>query len=132
MPDARLILPERYWQQLTPLLRQYAPQAEVLAYGSRVSGNCHDTSDLDLVLRNPDAPEQRQENLAALRQAVSESNIPILVDLMDWALIPQSFRDEISRRHCLLPLADHATTILTEGVPREPFPLSRAQGVNSK
>jgi hypothetical protein len=84
-----------------------------LPFVNRVSGNCHDTSDLDLVLRNPEAPDQGQKNLAAFRQALSESNIPILVDLMDWALIPQSFRDEISQQHCPLPLADHATTIST-------------------
>jgi uncharacterized protein len=38
---------------LLQLLNQYSPEAEVWAYGSRVNGDGHECSDLDLVLRNP-------------------------------------------------------------------------------
>lgn len=34
---------------------------------------------------------------AVLRDAFSESNLPILVDIQDWSRIPDSFREEIER-----------------------------------
>jgi len=36
-------------------------------------------------------------NLGNVRDAFSESNLPILVDILDWARIPGSFREEIER-----------------------------------
>lgn len=79
------------------LLAVHLPDAEVWAYGSRVSGTAHEGSDLDLVARNPDAPDRPQPGLAGLREAFSESDLPILVDILDWARIPESFRQEILR-----------------------------------
>jgi predicted nucleotidyltransferase len=89
-------------RQLLDVLRLYAPEAEVWAYGSRVNGSAHDGSDLDLVLRNPMRLTELQKQLAALREALSESNIPILVDVLDWARIPDEFRREIERQHVVV------------------------------
>lgn len=102
----KLDLPESYLQVLEPMLRAYAPDAEVWAYGSRVSGRAHETSDLDLVLRNTSDLTIVQHKLAELRAAISESGLPILVDVMDWARIPQAFRDEIERGHVVLQRSD--------------------------
>ena len=49
----RLALPRRYRDQLEALLREHVPGVEVWAYGSRVNGESHDGSDLDLALRGP-------------------------------------------------------------------------------
>ena len=49
----RLELPLRYRRELEALLREHVPDAEVWAYGSRVTGESHPASDLDLVLRGP-------------------------------------------------------------------------------
>jgi predicted nucleotidyltransferase len=97
-----LDLPESYLQILKPLLQTYAPDAEVWAYGSRVSGRAHETSDLDFVLRNPADLSVPQKKLVDLRAAISESGLPILVDVMDWARISQGFREEIKREHVVL------------------------------
>lgn len=97
-----LNLPEKYFRILNQLLLEYVPEAEVWAYGSRVSGTAHETSDLDLVLRNPSDLLSPQNKLIELRVALSESHLPILVDVMDWARIPQVFRDEIERAHVVL------------------------------
>ncbi|MBV5339289.1 MAG: nucleotidyltransferase domain-containing protein [Deltaproteobacteria bacterium] len=72
-------------------------EIEVIAYGSRVTGTGHEGSDLDLVARNRHNPIMPVRNLAEVRDAFSESNIPILVDILDWARIPDSFREEIER-----------------------------------
>ena len=34
--------------------------------------------------------------------AISESDLPTLVDVMDWARIPQAFREEIEREYVVL------------------------------
>lgn len=97
-----LNLPQRHREQVLLLLRTHVPSAEVWAYGSRVSGDCHDASDLDLVLRNPDNLQQESAGGSALKAACSDSNLPIRVDVMDWARIPDSFRREIERVHVVL------------------------------
>ncbi|TAJ94298.1 MAG: nucleotidyltransferase domain-containing protein [Gammaproteobacteria bacterium] len=97
-----LDLPAKYLQQVQTLLREYAPDAEVWAYGSRVNGGGHEASDLDLVLRNPADPWQETPSLGALKEAFIESNLPIHVDVMDWARIPESFRREIEATHIVV------------------------------
>ena len=79
------------------LIAAHLPEVEALAYGSRVQGTAHDGSDLDLVLRNPDGSAVPWRKLADFCEAVSESDLPILVDVLDWASIPESFRKEIER-----------------------------------
>lgn len=85
----------RYLKMLHEIFQQYAPDMQVLAYGSRVSGKAHAGSDLDLVVRNPQNLAAPQENFFELREAISDSNIPILVEILDWARIPDDFRKEI-------------------------------------
>lgn len=106
---AQLDLPRHYLPELVALLGAHVPEAEVWAYGSRLNGCGHATSDLDLVVRNPTAPLQPQARLRALREALSESNLPILVDVLDWARIPDSFRKEIERAHVVLRQASQET-----------------------
>ncbi|MDE0497016.1 MAG: restriction endonuclease subunit S [Acidimicrobiaceae bacterium] len=96
-----LDLPERYRQQLLALLEAYVPEAEAWAYGSRVQGTHHDASDLDVVLRGPNLAELGAEFLE-LVEAVRESTIPILVDVFDWARLPESFHREIEREYVVL------------------------------
>lgn len=79
------------------LLAIHLPDAEVLAYGSRVTGTAHEGSDLDLAARNSRNPHLPLRNLSQIRDAFSESNLPILVDILDWSRIPDSFREEIER-----------------------------------
>ena len=92
----RLDFPRRYREQLEELLRQHVPDVEVWAYGSRVSGESHEGSDLDLVLRSPTLMPLSGEYLDLI-EALEESNIPILVQIHDWARLPESFHHEIER-----------------------------------
>ncbi len=72
---------------------------EVLAYGSRIGSNYHSGSDLDLVIRSTVDRLQPVKNIFALLELISDSNIPILVDVLDWARIPPEFHAEIDKRH---------------------------------
>ena len=88
--------------QVKAILTQHAPEAEVWAYGSRVKGNSHQASDLDLVIRNPNDLEQPVSHLVELKQAFIDSDLPILIDIIDWAYLPQSYREEIEKQHCFM------------------------------
>ena len=80
----------------------HLPDVEVWAYGSRVTGGAHQGSDLDLVVRHPSDLPISSQQLFTLKDAISESNLPILVDVLDWALIPESFRREIEKAHVVV------------------------------
>ena len=60
LEDNHLNLRPAWWDMLESLLRTHVPQADVWAYGSRVTGGAHEASDLDIVLRNPQAGVVRQ------------------------------------------------------------------------
>ena len=87
----------RHLNMLLKLIEQHFPQAQILAYGSRVNGDCHEASDLDLVARNPAAPDQPLPDLFDFQEALVESNLPIRIDVVDWAQIPESFQREIEQ-----------------------------------
>lgn len=88
--------------QLRQLLARYVPQAQVWAYGSRVTGQSHDTSDLDVVLRNPGDLKLPLENFWDLKEAVQNSTIAISVDLHDWAYLPEAFHRNIEQAYVQL------------------------------
>ena len=92
----RLALPRRYRDQLEALLGKHVPGVEVWAYGSRVNGESHEGSDLDLVLRSPTL-EPLDGGFYDLREAIEKSNIPILIQAHDWASLPETFHREIER-----------------------------------
>lgn len=91
-------LREKDRKAICALAEQIFPAGtEIWAYGSRVKGTNHDTSDLDLVVHFPDGQErmesltQRMDFLEALR----DSNIPIIVQVMVWDVIPEHFKTNI-------------------------------------
>lgn len=95
LDSGALHLPTRYLKILLPLLRQHVPQAEVWAYGSRVTDDYYEASDLDLVVRNRDNLSQPSDGIFDLQEALVESDIPLQVQAVDWARIPDSFHAEI-------------------------------------
>ena len=98
----RLDLPRRYRDQIEALLHEHVPGVAVWAYGSRVTGESHDASDLDLVLRGPDLKWIPSGQLADLNAALEDSNVPIIVQVHDWARLPESFHREIERAYVVL------------------------------
>ncbi len=71
------------------ILRETLPGCEVLAYGSRVEGGAQRYSDLDLAVR------ASAGQLIAARDAFSESDLPIMIDLVDWQDLPAGLRDHV-------------------------------------
>ena len=97
----RLSLPPRYRKMVEELLHEHVPEAEVWAYGSRINGESHEGSDLDLVLRGPGL-ERLGIEYVELTDAIRESNIPILVQVHDWARLPDTFHDEIEQNYVVV------------------------------
>lgn len=73
---------------------------QILAFGSRVAGNAHEGSDLDLAIKPEKGMEWNEYN--RFREALKESNIPILVDVVLWDRIPLSFQQNILQAYEIL------------------------------
>ncbi|WP_375417878.1 nucleotidyltransferase family protein [uncultured Hymenobacter sp.] len=98
-----LVLRPQDLKLLQELLTQHLPAGTaVWAYGSRVNGDAYDGSDLDLVLRGAGLRELPYAVLSQLRKELTESNLPILVDVHDWARLPASFHERILARYEVL------------------------------
>lgn len=97
-----LDLPGAWLVQVLSLLQRHVPQAEVWAYGSRVSGGAQVCSDLDLIVRDASDPTRPVPGVTALREAFRDSLIPIVVDVHDWAALPPAFKPAIEREHRVL------------------------------
>ena len=98
----QLDLSEEELQEVLSILDQYVPKCEVWAYGSRVKGDSHATSDLDLVVLNVHSLMSITPQLTELKQAFQESALPIFVDVMDWARLPEDYCKEIQAKHVKL------------------------------
>lgn len=97
-----MLLKNKHKQILLDIFSTLSIPAEVWAYGSRVKGTAHDGSDLDLVIVTRDGKKLPLETLTFLQEKIRESNIPILVDLFDWARLPESFHTNIEACHEVL------------------------------
>lgn len=81
------------------LIQAYLPETEVWAYGSRVKRTARPSSDLDLVAF---ASTRLRRQVANLREAFEESDLPFRVDVLVWDDVPESFRAEIHRERVVL------------------------------
>ena len=97
-----LHLSPRHRKKIKALLHKHLPGVDVWAYGSRVNGQSHEGSDLDLVLRGPKLAEIDTSRLADFIEALQDSTIPFLVEARDWSRLPESFHREIEREHVVL------------------------------
>ena len=80
----------RDWVDVVRILHEQVPTTEVWAFGSRAKRNAKPYSDLDLALitRQPLSLDQ----LASITDAFATSDLPIRVDLVEWASSSEAFR----------------------------------------
>ena len=85
----------RDWADVVRILHEQVPDTEVWAFGSRAKRNPKPYSDLDLALitRQPLSLDQ----LASITDAFATSDLPIRVDLVDWAYLSEAFRKLIEQ-----------------------------------
>lgn len=97
---AQLDLGENEYEIVRAILKQNLPDTEVRAFGSRVTGRARPYSDLDLVIMTQTSMPLSE--LAALREAFSESDLPWKVDLVDWASTSANFRAIINQDNVVI------------------------------
>ena len=91
-----LFIEPKHLSMLKDILNSYCPNAEIWAYGSRVHGDAHSGSDLDLAVKDF---HSKTANLFKLKELLSESNIPFIVDIHEFDKLPKSFQDEILKNY---------------------------------
>jgi type I restriction enzyme S subunit len=77
------------------ILRGYSPRgAKTWVFGSRATGRARRYSDLDLAI---DAGRRLTlDEIAALAEAFSDSDLPYMVDLVDWHGLDIQWRESIA------------------------------------
>ncbi|MEA1960275.1 MAG: nucleotidyltransferase domain-containing protein [Bacillota bacterium] len=70
------------------------------AFGSHVTDRARKYSDIDLVLIGTEKLDW--QHMETLRDALSESDLPYMVDLLDWHDISESFREVIRKQYDVL------------------------------
>ena len=84
---------------LKNILKEFCPNSEVYAYGSRINGKAHEGSDLDLTIKN----FPKDKYLFDLKELFSNSNISFLIDVTLYENLPQSFKEEIDKNKVKIP-----------------------------
>lgn len=80
------------------ILARHIPGIEVWAFGSRVHGRrLRKFSDLDLAVISEEPLDAG--TLSDLKEALSESDLPMMVDIVDWATTDEAFRNIIAAGH---------------------------------
>jgi predicted nucleotidyltransferase len=75
---------------------------DILAFGSRVNGDSCNGSDLDLVIKTKDNKQLDFKEFIDFKESLRDSNLPFLVDVLDWGSIPNSFKENINKKYEVL------------------------------
>lgn len=110
-----MLLRDKDRQTLIEIFESIHTPIEVWAYGSRVKGSAHSGSDLDLVLRSESLNGIPLSEYNELCERIRNSNIPILVELRDWATLPDNFYQNILQHHEVL--FSNLESVLAESKP---------------
>ena len=88
------------WQLVRDILQLHVPADEVWAFGSRARRRAKPYSDLDLaiIIQAPLPLDTR----AALSSEFSESDLPWNVDVVDWSVANDTFREIIRQERFVL------------------------------
>lgn len=94
-----MIIRNKDMETLHSIFSSFNLPFEVWAYGSRVSGEAHEGSDLDIVVRGTNLQQMPIDIFMQLKEKIKYSNIPIVVDLFEWTRLPESFHKNIEANH---------------------------------
>lgn len=94
----KIQLEPQYLQIVKVILKQIIPTRPVVVFGSRTTNVFKTHSDLDLCVMGDQALSLTQ--YAQLKEAFSESDLPMRVDIIDWATITPEFQ-KIVQKHSI-------------------------------
>ena len=87
---------QEYLNELKNIFSNYCPKAEIWAYGSRLTNDCHSGSDLDLTVKTFN---DENKYLYELKELLNDSDIPFFFVFNIFDNLPQSFQDEILKNY---------------------------------
>jgi uncharacterized protein len=90
-------LEEKYLVEIRRILGEKAPDCEIWAYGSRIEGNADKYSDFDIVLIGSEKLDWRK--VESLKDAFAASDLPMIVDVIDWNNISDEFKAVIKKKY---------------------------------
>lgn len=82
------------------ILSRVVPDAEYLAFGSRLGDRPHRYSDLDIAIRSNRPIPLAQ--LSALEEAFAESDLPYWIDIVDLHRVSPEFQRIVESHHIRL------------------------------
>lgn len=95
---------KKHLEELERIFGEYCPNAEIWAFGSRIKNESHSGSDLDLVVKSF---HEAHKTVSELRELLNDSDIPFLIDIMDFEKISKSFQCEILKDYVrIFPVYD--------------------------
>lgn len=86
--------------EIKRIIKEQAPDCEVRAFGSRVTGRVKPWSDLDLAVVGPGPLGWRRQGY--LVEAFQESKLPFRVDVLDWHDVSPSFQAIIDQQYAVI------------------------------
>ncbi len=95
--SARLDIPPKQLAIVRDLLKKHIPDREVLAFGSRARGTARKYSDLDLAIMG-DKPVTPRSSYRGLKEDLTWSMLPFMVDLVEWARLSDDWMLKAVRR----------------------------------
>lgn len=95
---------KKHLEEMERIFGEYCPNAEIWAFGSRIKNESHSGSDLDLTVKSF---HEENKTVSELRELLNDSDIPFLIEILDFGKIPKSFQDEILKDYVrIFPVCD--------------------------
>lgn len=86
--------------EVVALIKKHLPNVTIKAFGSRVNGKASTYSDLDVALIAEGAISHNTLN--RLKFDLSSSDIPIMIDIVDWHTLTPEFQSAINSHFQIL------------------------------
>lgn len=96
----KIDLKSQDWEEICRILATHVPEYPVWAFGSRAKWTAKAYSDLDLAIIAPQPLSLTK--MAAIKEAFDESDLPIRVDIVDWAATSETFRNVIKQNKVVI------------------------------
>jgi predicted nucleotidyltransferase len=77
-------------EKVRAILRKYIPDMDICAFGSRVTGNAEDYSDLDIAVLGDNGIDFNV--YTRLKEEFEESDLPFRVDIVDYSKVSPEFK----------------------------------------
>ena len=90
-------LEEDYLKEIRHILAEKVSDCEVHVFGSRIEGKARKFSDLDLALIGKEKLDWRK--IESLKDIFSATDIPIIIDVIDFNAISAEFRKIIENNY---------------------------------